>query len=104
MRCGKPKCRPEVQGNMLCETLSQHSHVIPTLIPKYFPSEFDKSSPVIWLPTDSRFIKETLESQKEPKEKIDAIIEHHANGMAKAVCVGIWERCAGQVVPLILKK
>jgi len=104
--CETPRCSPEKQGNTLCRTLSQHSHAISHLSSEgYFPSWADMGSPVIWAPVDSGFIRETLRDRSAGrKEKIERIIRHHAEGMARAVCAGIWARCVGETIPLVLAK
>lgn len=104
--CEKPRCRPEKQGNTLCRTLSQHSHAISHLNGEsYFPSWADMGSPVIWAPIDFGFIRAAMKNASMGSaEKAGLIINRHVDGMARAECVGVWARCVGEIIPLVLAK
>lgn len=73
---------PDAEGAM-------HTHTIIHSQPDvYFPSDYDGASPAIWLVLDTAFIKDTLAGSLSLEEKARVIIDHHVDGMARAVCVG----------------
>ena len=82
-----------------------HTHTVSHMSASaYFPSTFDDSSPAIWAIVDVEFIKQTLTDETLPhKAKIKAILDHHVEGMAEAVCVGV-QRTEGEFIPLIRSK
>lgn len=67
-----------------------HTHTVTHSDPDaYFPSEYDDKGPVVWLVLDVCFIKARLaDTASAPERRIQSIMDHHTEGMARAVCVG----------------